>query len=474
MTSAFSPDESHLAPWQEHEREDFLKAVARHRRATWRITLVCLFAYALLALLMAILLAPFLYCLAGLFLDILNRLTPMPDLLTYAGKLLTPIIDKPETLPLGYIFQFILLASSPGLLLMMLVFGIVSRAIRKSAIYVFDQRIGRKPSAQVLAEQQFANTVEEMAVAAMIEVPNVVIVEGGANAATMGIDSSSATILIGESLLNKLERPEMQGVAAHLIASIANDDIRIGLRTASLLGLFSLIARLTVNVFDNETFKNNFKLIKALLTPHTTSFALIIEQLSEPFSDGGKKHSQCKNSTLTWRECLMMPLLGPVWVSGFLGGLVSTMMLSPGIALAWRQRKYMADATAVRLTREPNGLYNALRELEHVDTRLYTWSWASHLCVVNPGASKGMIFPIFPSLQRRLTALVRMGAHQGLSEPASGFSAAPLPLRLLTGGLLFAALGLLIMLIPMLAVLSTMLTGIFTLFPVAILHFLLR
>ena len=80
----------------------------------------------------------------------------------------------------------------------------------------------------------------------------------------------------------------------------------------------------------------------------------------------------------------MMPLVGPVGFAGFLCGLVSTMMLEPVIALAWRARKYMADATAVKLTRNPNGLAGALVAIANRgSTRVAPW--AGHLCVVDPG-----------------------------------------------------------------------------------------
>ena len=112
----------------------------------------------------------------------------------------------------------------------------------------------------------------------------------------------------------------------------------------------------------------------------------------------------------------MMPLVGPVVFAGFLCGLVSTMMLEPAIALAWRARKYMADATGVRLTRNPNGLAGALVAIANRgSTRVAPW--AGHLCFVDPGTrgSAGLFGSwasgiVFPRLDKRHKALQKMGA----------------------------------------------------------------
>lgn len=465
-------------PWQGTEREDFFDAIARHRKAAWRVTAVSVLAYAVLAVVMSLLLAPLLYCIAGLLLDVLNLLAPMPDLLGYAGGLLAPIIDNPGTQSTSYLLRFIILASAPGLLLMVLTGFIVARAIRQSALFDLNQQVGRQPDTRVLAEQRFANTIGEMAVAAMIPSPSVIITAGGANAAAAGHDTQHAHIIVGEELLSTLNRVQMQGVAAHLIASIADNDMKIGERTASLLGMFALITRLALNVMDKEAFANSRKLLRALLIPTAASRKFILEQLADPFSDSPQS-SQNTSNTLSWREWLLMPLMGPVVMSGFLGGFVSNMMLSPIVSLAWRQRKYMADAAAVRLTREPDGLFSALTTLQDKNAALLATGWADHVCVVAPSRKGSLIVPIFPSLARRLAALVRMGATQPIPEqpapntvdrrwPVSG------PMMILLAGLLTLAAILMVALIPLLILVSTMLTGLFTLFPTALLHALLR
>ena len=458
--------------WQNTEREDFFSAVARHRHAAWRITLVCGIAYAVLALVMSLLLAPLLYGVAGLVLDVVNLLFPVPDLLVYVGKQASLVIDNPAAVPRTDLLTFILLASAPGLLLMVVVAWVVSRTMRQSALFDTTRQVGRPPDPRNLVELQFANTLEEMAVAALIPVPKVVIIEGGANAAASGMDALQATVMVGQSLLVSLDRAQMQGIAAHLIASIADNDMKIGMRTASVLGVFALLTRLSVNLLDKDSFAASRHLLRALCVPTAANQAFVLAQLSDPFADTTPRQPQQHTSKLGWKEWLLMPLMGPVWFSGFLGGFVSALILSPAIGLAWQQRKYMADATAVRLTREPDGLSGALSALSHANTSLLSSAWANHLCVVAPQQEMGVIVSVFPSVEKRLVALIRMGANkQLLTVPQS---ASPLWVKALIGSLLVVMAALIAVLLPLLVMASAMLSIFFTIIPVAILHTLLR
>jgi len=54
------------------------------------------------------------------------------------------------------------------------------------------------------------------------------------------------------------------------------------------------------------------------------------------------------------------------------------------MALLWRTRRYLADASAVELTRNPDALARALQRLSEDTTALAGGEWATHLFVVNP------------------------------------------------------------------------------------------
>jgi hypothetical protein len=167
-----------------------------------------------------------------------------------------------------------------------------------------------------------------------------------------------------------------------------------------------------------------------------------------------------------------MPFAGTIFATGFFGGIISVFALEPLVSLAWRRRKYLADATAVRLTREPNALAAALAKVGGGESPLGVWG--AHLCIVRPATrSAGLlgssIVPAFPATDRRLRALAALGAD---AAPAARH--VPLaklivivPLCILVAVLLVVVLGLLVWLS---AALSMMFLGL----PFGALHVLLR
>jgi hypothetical protein len=176
----------------------------------------------------------------------------------------------------------------------------------------------------------------------------------------------------------------------------------------------------------------------------------------------------------------MMPLVGPVVFAGFLCGLVSTMMLEPAIALAWRARKYMADATAVRLTRYPNGLAGALVAIANGGaTRVAPW--AGHLCFVDPGTrgSAGLFGSwasgiVFPRLDKRHQALQKLGADFVPPNKLVATRAIPLLAKIFIAFAVPTVGVLMCVVVVLLVWLSAALSGLFTIVPAALLHAILR
>ena len=475
--------------WSASEREQFFDAIARHRRNAWRVTLPCAFASLLLALILAILLAPLLYGLLGLAVDVINLALPMPDLLGHLGSMVGVMVDSLDSdrpAPAGAWLRLALVAAVPGVVLMAAIAFALRRALMHSPLFHPLEAPGRPALPSDLNEQRFANTVAEMAAAAMIPTPRVTFVVGGANASAFGPDESHATVMAGTGLLPNLNRQQMQGIAAHLIASVADGDMKIGMRTALTLGLFTLPAVVSTGWADRAGFAATVRLLHAILLPTPARLDRILQALDDPFRDRGSERDAVKSSQgesqgekLTWRQWALMPLVGPVVFSGFLGGLVSTMMLAPAVALAWRHRKFMADANAVALTRDPDALVGALAAISAAGASTRLAAWAGHLCVVDPGTRHdgsllgGSYVSVFPPLQRRVRALVRLGADpQRFAGPASG--GMPWPLKVLSA-VLFTVIGSLMAVVVVLLIwISLALSGLFTLLPVALLHALLR
>ncbi|HEU0199386.1 MAG TPA: M48 family metalloprotease [Burkholderiaceae bacterium] len=470
-------DERGWIPWSPTERESFFDAIERHRRASWRVAAVCAVAIAVLTLVLAVLLAPLIICALGLAIDVANLIVPMPDVLGAVGRAIDPLFEE-ETFDLVRLLHATALAAIPGLAVIGLAVFALQRALRQSPLFDAGELRGRAPDRSVVAEQRLANVVEEMAIAAAIAPPHVLIVPGGVNAAVFGRDDGHTTILVGEELLSTLNRAQMQGAIAHLIGSIAGGDMPIGMRAALTFSLFGLMARVTSCFGDREEVHHLLRLLRTLVWPTRAGTARLIRELADPF--GTSEHQQARarkqksDDKLTWREWALMPLVGPIVMSGFVAGLVSSFLLSPLVSLAWRRRKYMADAAAVRLTRDPDTLAAALRAMVGQGTGLQ--SWAMHMAVtpgsaVDGGLLGGQVVSIFPSIERRYKALGRMGAEM---RPLHAAGALPLPLVLLFGflGALCGWLGMVA--VVLLIWLSIALSGLFTIFPAALLHALLR
>jgi Zn-dependent protease with chaperone function len=470
-----APDAARLA-WTPGEREDFFAAIERHRNATWRVSLACGFSATVLALVVAALLAPLLFCVAGIAVDLLNLLLPMPDVLGELGRAVDRLTEPKAALAAQV--RMLALATLPGALLMATTVFALRRALCAAPRFTAGDAIGRAPDVRVPAEQRIVNVAEEMAIAASIPAPRVRIVPGGVNAAAVGIDERHATLLIGEDLLKTLTRAQTQGVVAHLIASIAGGDMRIGLRAATTLALFALMARIATALTGRDAWRSAIGLLRALLVPTAAAVERIVAELSDPMR-GDAPGARGAGQKLTWREWAQLPLMGPVFFSCFMGGLVGTFVLAPLISLAWRQRKYMADAAAVRLTRDPDALAGALAAIAGSGRSRELPPWVDHLAVVGTGGGRGAsllsasVVPVFPPLSSREKALAKLGA-QAHAIADGAFAQMPAALRALLVGAYGLCFALGAVAAGLLTVLSTMLSMLFTVAPAALLHALLR
>jgi Zn-dependent protease with chaperone function len=467
-------------PWATLERESFFAAIERHRRAAWRVTALCILANGALAFVVATLMSPLFYALLALGLDLINLAVPAPNLADAIGATLGPAFDHPEQVPIGHWLIWMLIAALPGLLWMGMLMMMIARVLRASASFGAGELPARAPNPAVLSERRIANVIDEMSIAAALPPPRVLITDRPAqNAVVVGRDERHATIVVSTMLLGALSREQMQGVAAHLVATIANGDMTIGTRAAVTLSLFGSIARLSSLLSEDGGWRKLRRMGQVLLRPAGLGAQQLATSLADPFAPdaedkasraAGRHETGGTSNKLDWRMLLWAPLAGPVVITGFLGGMVSTLVLGPLLATAWRQRKYMADAVAVRLTRDPDALADALLRMGGGAAFA---PWAGHLCVAEAGTSgtwlANSVLPMIPGTARRLRALQRMGAHVAHAPSL-------IPRRiLLLAAPLFVVVGVLLSVaIVLTAWLSIPLSMLMTGLPFAVIHLLLR
>jgi len=464
-----------LISWTPADRESFFTAIARHRRAAWRVHAVSLLASGLAALIVALLLSPLFYVALSLLCDLANLFVPTINLAGLVFARISPMLDSPGEVSPARWLELGLFAALPGLVFTWATLFVTRRAVILSGLLDGVQFKVVAPNSLELEEQRFRNVVGEMAIAAGLVEPRVLIADWPSqNGAVFGANDGCAVVVVSRQLIQAVDRTQLQAIAAHLVGSIANGDMAIGVRVATTLGLFGLIARLGGAFAQRASMARLMHaLVRVSFRPTAQSARAYVDEIAQPFrqeDDAGAGGASASHQD--WRAIAWMPFAGTIFATGFFGGIISLFALEPLVSLAWRRRKYLADATAVRLTREPNALAAALSRIGDGETPLGVWG--AHLCVVRPATRSGgllgsSIVPAFPATDRRLHSLAVLGA-----DAAPAVKSLPLaklaiivPLCLLVGILLAAVLGLLVWL-------SVGLSMMFLGLPFGALHLLLR
>ena len=471
---------SALPTWTASERESFFAAIARHRRSAARVTFVSYACALLLAFVIAVLMSPLCYALMGLVLDIANFLFPTPNLLGIVTDTVTALIDDPGKAQFGRWLYLAVIAALPGLVAMALMIRTLGRVMREAMSGDAGHFAARAPNGAVLNEQRFVNVIAEMAIAAGLITPRVLITESETvNAAAFGGDDAHVTIVATTGLLAQLSRAELQGVAADLVGSVANGDMAIGARVATLLSMFGLIAKMSESFASREAARRFARLLRNSLMPGSSSDdGELAMALTNPFDSAAAPPDVVADNSekIPWRTIAWMPLAGPLVISGFFGGVLCAFGLGPLLSLSWRQRKYLADATAVRLTRDPITLGSALEKMRGMPAQGAFGAWIAHMSVAASGliGAKSILggssVPMSPSIDRRLQALGVLGAQvmpRARRQLPFWMWCALAPvialLVALMGGVVFGLLYI-----------SLALSGMFTWLPALLLHAMLR
>src|SRR5947209_16466063 len=103
-------------------------------------------------------------------------------------------------------------------------------------------------------------------------------------------------------------------------------------------------------------------------------------------------------------------------------------LLGPTMAMLWRTRRYLADASSVELTRNPDALARALQCLSEDNTSFDSGDWATHLFVVNPKGDSGLRGQQ-PSQQQMAKAIQAWAstAHMMSAQDAANLFDVPVP-----------------------------------------------
>ena len=386
-------------------RESFFEAQQRNRRATWRLSALCIGAAIIMGIPLALTVTPLLYAVALITADIVNLFSPLPPVFWRQAEQLarTGLVAlswatqhapaNPQVLALGAAVM-LLPGAALSIVLWLGMNALFKHAGVGGALLALK---AREPNQADLKELRLADVVQEMAIAAGLPAPRVMLIDApGANAAAIGNSPSDARIVVSRRLLDELTRDELEGALAHLIASVGNGDLRIAFRVTSIFETCGLLVALINSPFGPESRRTLWRIIRyglggnarsggaqeadAVADILTRSVDLDTDDIDRMFDTSTKKKSMFRSI----RNFLLVPIFFTNFAIKLSLWFFTWALLGPSVALLWRTRLYLADASAVQLTRNPDGLAGALRKLNDDRGEIPGGAWASHLFLVSP------------------------------------------------------------------------------------------
>lgn len=189
------------------------------------------------------------------------------------------------------------------------------------------------PSTRSHEERVALNVVEEMAIASGTPVPPLYVLEDSSiNAFAAGWSPNDAIISLNRGTIKALNRDELQGVVAHEFSHIFNGDMRINIR---LIGI-----------------------IHGLLVLGVTGW--ICMRFIGPAMLGSGRRSSSKSDGGGGIGLAIIVFGMALMICGFIGTFFGRLIQ----AAVSRQREYLADASAVQFTRNPDGIAGALEKIK--------------------------------------------------------------------------------------------------------------
>jgi Zn-dependent protease with chaperone function len=389
---------------------------------------VCVIAVFCSGMVLSLVLAPPLFGLTALGLTLAEKYGSLPPdvwaSVQQAGNTFVAVLQhfssNPAPLPPLHIVVYTAIGILlPGMVLQFLLWvGIRAMFLQAGAGGVLLTLGAREPRLEDRQEKKLVDVVEEMAIAGGLPSPQVKLLDSAAgNAAVVGSSRQDATLVISRSLVDALDRDELQAVVGHLIASAGNGDLRIAMTMVSVYQAFGLLDSLISAPFGPHARRALWRLLRMPLRRDQPADA---DEVSDWLTQGLRNSDTDDLAARAGRSkggCLPMLLLPVIFFNASLKltmGVLSGLLFEPAAALLWRTRRYLADATAVQLTRNPDAMANALQTLRDCGGMVSGGKWASHLFIVG---QEGRGMP--PGLALRVKEMRKTGVQPTREEMMS-------------------------------------------------------
>ena len=205
------------------------------------------------------------------------------------------------------------------------------------------------------------NIVENLSITTGLPMPKVYIIQDKApNAFATGRDPKHAIVAATTGLLDIMDDKELTAVMAHEMSHVKNYDIRVSMIVFGLTCVVGLIADIA--------FRMMFY---------------------------GSRRRDNEGSPVGYVLVVVAAILSPVLAA------VAQMAVS-------RQREYLADASAVNITRYPEGMIDALKKLQAHSQPMQSQNTAAASMYINDPLRKGFfnnLFSTHPPIEKRIERL---------------------------------------------------------------------
>ncbi len=222
---------------------------------------------------------------------------------------------------------------------------------------------GARPATQE-QDQLISTLLDGLCIASGLPRPKLYVVnDPSPNAFATGRNPQNAVICVTTGLLERMDKYELEGVLAHELSHIKNYDILL----STVISVFA-------------------------------GFVVMVSDFTLRYGFRRKRDSEDRN-----------PIEGILLIVGLIFVILSPLFTKLIQLAVSRKREYLADATAVEFTRNPNGLISALKKLQNDDSSMQNVSNATaHMYISEPVKAKREktdIFSTHPPLSERIARL---------------------------------------------------------------------
>ena len=238
-----------------------------------------------------------------------------------------------------------------------------------SSYYYSDQIVLRLNNARPATREenlQLVNILDSLVVASGLNVtPKLYVMDDPQpNAFATGRDPAHSAICVTTGLLQKLDYYELEGVVGHELGHIKNYDIRLSAIVTVMVGFVVMLS----DMFSRYMF----------------------------FGNRRRSNDEGRGNAILMLIGLVFLVLSPIF------GKLMQLAIS-------RKREYMADATSVQFTRNPDGLISALQKISADPNELKNANNSTaHMFISNPFKNKkksSSLWSTHPSTEDRIEAL---------------------------------------------------------------------